>query len=68
MKIRLIYSTVMIIGMALVGVGVLTASSDLQIEPFTDQPCLDCHTNQSLLTELAVVEEDVPAAPSEGPG
>ena len=34
---------------------------------FTDQACLDCHTDQERLVELAV-EEEVVEAPSEGPG
>ncbi len=38
-------------------------------EPFTDQACLDCHTDQARLTELAVVEqEDEKEALSSGPG
>lgn len=36
------------------------------VAPFTDQACLDCHTNQERLTELAVEEEVVSL--SEGPG
>jgi hypothetical protein len=41
--------------------------ADLAIEPFVDQACLDCHSDQELLMELAV-EEEVPEIPSEGPG
>jgi len=36
------------------------------VEPFTEQVCLDCHTNQERLTELAVEEEVVSL--NEGPG
>jgi hypothetical protein len=37
-------------------------------EPFTDQACLDCHTDEDRLTELAVVEEVAHEALSSGPG
>ncbi len=36
------------------------------VEPFTEQVCLDCHTDQERLTALAVEEEKVSL--SEGPG
>lgn len=38
-----------------------------QVE-FTDQACLDCHTDQARLQELAVEEEDEGESLSEGPG
>lgn len=44
------------------------AQSGGEIEPFTDSACLDCHTDQQRLTELAVVEEEAPEALSSGPG
>ncbi len=36
-------------------------------EAFTDQACLDCHTDEDRLTALAV-EEEAPEALSSGPG
>lgn len=42
-------------------------SSTSNTAEFTDQPCLDCHTDQERLVELAV-EDEVVEAPSEGPG
>ena len=37
------------------------------LEPFTDQACLDCHTSQTELVDLAI--EDAPTeALSSGPG
>jgi hypothetical protein len=41
--------------------------ANVLLEPFTDQECLDCHTDQSLLTELALPDEVVESL-SEGPG
>jgi len=38
------------------------------VEPFTDVECLECHTDQDRLMELAVEEEDKAAALSSGPG
>lgn len=35
---------------------------------FTDQACLDCHTDEARLQELAVEEEDEAESLSEGPG
>ena len=65
---RLLFSAVMLAGMGLVAVGAV-ASTDGQPEPFTDQACLDCHTDQASLTELAVVDEEEPEeALSSGPG
>lgn len=41
----------------------------VNIEPFTDKACLDCHTNESLLTKLAPAEEEETAESlSSGPG
>lgn len=41
--------------------------TEMWLEPFTDQTCLDCHTNQEKLVELA--EPDPPKETlSEGPG
>jgi hypothetical protein len=37
------------------------------IEPFSDQECLDCHTDQALLVELALPEEETEKL-SSGPG
>lgn len=42
-------------------------SSTTNTAEFTDQPCLDCHTDQERLVELAV-EDEVVEVPSEGPG
>lgn len=41
--------------------------ANVLLEPFTDQECLDCHTDQNLLTELALPDEVVESL-SEGPG
>lgn len=68
MKRRFVFSAVMVVGMGLVAVGAV-ASTDGQSEPFTDRACLDCHTDQAHLTELAVVEAEEPEeALSSGPG
>lgn len=37
------------------------------LEPFTDQACLDCHTDQERLVTLAV-EDAEPESLSSGPG
>ena len=37
------------------------------LEPFTDTACLECHTDQQKLTELAVPDEPKESL-SEGPG
>lgn len=49
------------------GVSVSLASSRLEIEPFEDFACLECHADQQRLSELAV-EEEAPEALSSGPG
>ena len=68
MKRRFIFSIAMLVGLGLVAVGAV-ASTHGQPEPFTDQACLDCHTDQARLTELAVVEEEEPEESlSSGPG
>jgi hypothetical protein len=41
-------------------------TTDMHLEPFSDFACLDCHTDQEELVELAVEEEVVSL--SEGPG
>ena len=38
-----------------------------QVEPFTDVACLDCHTDQVRLVDLAAPEEETEKL-SEGPG
>ena len=43
------------------------ATPTLHLEPFVDQACLDCHTDQPTLLELAIPDDPV-EAPSEGPG
>jgi hypothetical protein len=55
------------------GVFIHTAASSAApacqtLEPFTDQACLDCHTDQGRLMALAVEEEEVHEALSSGPG
>ncbi|MBL8131528.1 MAG: hypothetical protein JNL42_06695 [Anaerolineae bacterium] len=60
-----------IIGVACIALGALaqglTTPPVPTLEPFTDTACLDCHTNEAKLRELA--QEDAPAeAESEGPG
>ncbi|NDJ87092.1 MAG: hypothetical protein GYB66_14535 [Chloroflexi bacterium] len=45
---------------------IVTVDMDL-IEPFTDQECLDCHSNQTLLIEITPEEEETESL-SEGPG
>jgi hypothetical protein len=67
-KHRILLGGVMLVGLGLVAVGAV-ASTSSQPEPFTDQACLDCHSDQARLMELAVVEEEEPeAALSSGPG
>jgi hypothetical protein len=39
----------------------------LELKPFTDQACLDCHTDQEALVALAV-EDETPEVLSSGPG
>ncbi len=38
------------------------------VPPFTDTACLNCHTDQPTLVELAIPEEDDHEALSSGPG
>lgn len=46
-----------------------TVDSTDPLAPFSDFACLDCHTSESALRELAVVpEEDAHKALSSGPG
>lgn len=42
--------------------------SDITQVAFTDQECLDCHTDEALLQELAVEEENAAEELSSGPG
>ena len=70
MKKRVVISSAVIGGLGLIVTAILSGTPVLalqQVEPFVDQACLDCHTDRSLLTELAV-EEVVVEALSEGPG
>ncbi|MBK8026712.1 MAG: hypothetical protein IPK19_36345 [Chloroflexi bacterium] len=58
-------------GIACIALGALaqglTAPPLPTLEPFTDTACLECHTDEAKLRELA--QEDAPAeAESEGPG
>jgi len=46
--------------------GTLAIEPPPVVEPFTEQVCLDCHTDQERLTALAVEKEKVSL--SEGPG
>lgn len=48
--------------------GVTFAEDMAEIEPFTDVACLECHTDQARLDELAVVEEAPEEPLSSGPG
>lgn len=52
-----------------VGVKASSPKSTTHTE-FTDQACLDCHTDEARLRELAVEEDkdEIEEAPSEGPG
>jgi hypothetical protein len=43
------------------------ATPTLRLEPFVDQACLDCHTDQAALLELAIPDDPVESH-SEGPG
>lgn len=47
-------------------VTVAEASAAFSVEPFTDFACLDCHTDEARLRELAV--DKVKETLSEGPG
>jgi hypothetical protein len=42
-------------------------SPAFEVVPFTDQACLDCHTDQAKVQTLAI-EEEKPDSLSEGPG
>ncbi len=46
---------------------VADSSASIQPVEFTDTACLDCHTDEERLKELAV-EEEVPETLSSGPG
>jgi len=45
----------------------IDTSTGIDAVEFTDVACLDCHTNEELLKELAVEEEE-PEVLSSGPG
>jgi len=54
-------------------VAVVAESTDISsvmtsVPPFTDMACLDCHTDQPALVELALPEEEAESALSSGPG
>jgi hypothetical protein len=53
--------------MALGPTGAVSGMSRAESEPFSDQACLDCHTDEDRLKELAV-EEESPETLSSGPG
>ncbi len=44
------------------------AVDDITQVAFTDHECLDCHTNETLLMELAVEEDNAAEELSSGPG
>lgn len=48
--------------------GVSETTTTVALVEFTDQACLDCHTDEGRLKELAVEEEDIGESLSEGPG
>lgn len=49
--------------------GTVRAEPQLEVEPFEDFACLDCHTDQNRLNELAPpVEEEPEELLSSGPG
>lgn len=81
MKIRYLSGGIFAFGLTLILAGLavlftnhpaeaagITLRPDVQIEPFTDTACLDCHTSESRLKELAVPVEEEEAALSSGPG
>ena len=73
MRIKFVIGIAFTLGLALIALGIRANSLDSDNNPashneFTDQACLDCHTSEALLRELAVEEEEVETAPSEGPG
>ncbi len=57
------------IGMLLFPVtGVVSGSPSQDIPPFTDYACLDCHTDEGRLKDLALKPEEPEEALSSGPG
>lgn len=47
----------------------INVSSDIpRVPPFTDTECLDCHTDQPTLVDLAQPADDAHEALSSGPG
>ena len=79
MKFHVISKTVFFTGLGLVLAGIsllalgiqgVTLATPLQqAEPFEDTACLDCHTDQQRLTELAATkEEEHTESLSSGPG
>ena len=52
-------------GLAFIGTGLISAQ---QTQPFTDDACLNCHTDQNRLMELAPKQEEVAESLSSGPG
>ena len=49
--------------------GIVSGNTNQQIAPFTDTACLECHSDQQRLTELAPAEEEETAESlSSGPG
>lgn len=74
MKVQRAAGALAALGLALVGAGFMTLaagpalSSPLgQMEPFSDQACLNCHTDEERLQTLAVAEEKSESL-SSGPG
>lgn len=73
MRIKLVIGIAFTLGLALIALGVRANSLEsdhrsISYGEFTDEACLECHTSEALLRELAVEEEEVEEAPSEGPG
>ncbi len=73
MRIKFVIGIAFTLGLALIAIGVRANTTDSGSQSashseFTDQACLECHTSEARLRELAVEEEEVEAAPSEGPG
>lgn len=73
MRLKFFIGIAFTLGLALIAIGVRANSLESNNNPashseFTDQACLDCHTSEALLRELAVEEEEVEEVPSEGPG
>ncbi|MBZ0275246.1 MAG: hypothetical protein K8I60_03835 [Anaerolineae bacterium] len=48
--------------------GIVSGSPAQDIPPFTDHACLDCHTNEARLRDLAVKPEPPEESLSSGPG